>query len=341
MRRTLLIFLLVFAVSSTIVVYRQLPQPVFQFTAGWFAAPPPQDAALVLFTGDVFLGRAVERWLLQRPNASVFTNASSTLNHYEEVVINFEAAIPEVHEPTPDFGFQFSVDEELLSRLSPNVTAASLANNHAFDFGMAGYTHAQEVLSRRGIAPFGHPQQIETSYYVTATEPSVAVIGVNQLGTRVSAAELQAVVTEAQAVADLVVAYVHWGNEYTTTISSQQQTLAEVLAAAKVDLVIGHHPHVVQPITVIDRTLVLYSLGNTVFDQYFSEAVQRGLLVGLERRAGRLGLSLYPISSLATPHQPAVLTGSERVRQLENLAVLSDDAVAESVRNGFVPLPER
>ena len=69
----------------------------------------------------------------------------------------------------------------------------------------------------------------------------------------------------------------HWGSEYTHTPTNEEVTIANYLAELDVDIVIGHHPHVIQPITYIDDTLVIYSLGNFLSGQ-----------VGEERNIGLL-----------------------------------------------------
>lgn len=67
---------------------------------------------------------------------------------------------------------------------------------------------------------------------------------------------------------DLLLVSMHWGEEYTHTPNSNQKEIAEYLASLDVDIVIGHHPHVVQPIDFIDDTMVIYSLGNFIASQY-------------------------------------------------------------------------
>lgn len=76
---------------------------------------------------------------------------------------------------------------------------------------------------------------------------------------------------------DLLIVSMHWGNEYTTKPNKEQEELAKYLAGLGVDIVIGNHPHVVQPIEWIGHTLVIYSLGNMISAQK-----------GLERRIGML-----------------------------------------------------
>ena len=83
--------------------------------------------------------------------------------------------------------------------------------------------------------------------------------------------------------ADLIIVAMHWGNEYTNEPTNSQREIASYLASLGVDLIIGTHPHVVQPITYIGNTLVIYSLGNFISNQLvigINPAI--GLLVGLD-----------------------------------------------------------
>ena len=83
--------------------------------------------------------------------------------------------------------------------------------------------------------------------------------------------------------ADVIIVAMHWGNEYTNVPTQSQREIAEYLSSLGVDLIIGTHPHVVQPITYIGDTLVIYSLGNFISNQLvigINPAI--GLLVGLD-----------------------------------------------------------
>lgn len=71
---------------------------------------------------------------------------------------------------------------------------------------------------------------------------------------------------------------IHWGDEYYTKENEKQRILAAKLSEAGFDLILGHHPHVVQPVEKIGDTTVIYSHGNFIFDQNFSGLTQKGLI---------------------------------------------------------------
>lgn len=74
----------------------------------------------------------------------------------------------------------------------------------------------------------------------------------------------------------------HWGREYDVTPDEEQTRIAAVLAGRGIDVILGHHPHVVQPAITIGSTRVFFSLGNFLFDQNFSTLTQRGLAAQLD-----------------------------------------------------------
>ena len=80
---------------------------------------------------------------------------------------------------------------------------------------------------------------------------------------------------------DVVIVAMHWGTEYSTAVSSTQQEIANYLASLGVDIIIGSHPHVVEPIAFIGKTMVIYSLGNFISDQVGVERLT-GLMVGID-----------------------------------------------------------
>lgn len=77
---------------------------------------------------------------------------------------------------------------------------------------------------------------------------------------------------------DIWIISIHWGEEYYTRQNDAQLQLAGKLANAGFDYIIGHHPHVIQPVNTIGNTTVLYSHGNFIFDQNFSSLTQKGLV---------------------------------------------------------------
>lgn len=85
-------------------------------------------------------------------------------------------------------------------------------------------------------------------------------------------------IAEASKKADLVLVHVHWGQEYDNEPNDRQKDLAKAIADAGADVIIGAHPHVLEPIEVYNGTVIFYSLGNFVFDQGWSRTRDSALV---------------------------------------------------------------
>jgi poly-gamma-glutamate synthesis protein (capsule biosynthesis protein) len=290
----------------------------------------------IVFVGDIMLGRHVER-LMEKygagyPLANWHWNASTSI-----VVANFEAAIPKLHVPTPDFGWRFSVaTSSLVSLMQASVTHVSLANNHGYDFGAAGYQNSRDALQASGIVPFGHPHVLDLTHvtYATTSRGVVALIGISTLHETPTDAVVHTLIEEVSRYSALQIVYVHWGEEYNVSHNVFQRQFATRLVSAGADLVIGHHPHVVQDIQRIDGVLVFYSLGNFVFDQYFSRDVQEGLLLIFDLESDEVVLT--PVSSVAQMAQPAPMADYARNRFLTQLALRSDPELSSGIESGRI-----
>jgi len=108
-------------------------------------------------------------------------------------------------------------------------------------------------------------------------------------------------VEEASRKADPLIISIHWGTEYQPSPAPRQRALASMLANAGADVIIGHHPHVIQPMEFLPRgsgqptALVFYSLGNALFDQHGLPDTRTGALVNLTFGPG--GSLLYSVET--------------------------------------------
>lgn len=295
----------------------------------------------VVFVGDVLLARNVE--FLIRKSTPDYPYQGISFTDFAQrpaVVGNFEAAIPVVHELTKPDQLTFSVPQEIVPAMAnAGFTHVSLANNHAYDFGRVGYKNTEAVLYRAGITSFGNPSAVTNSSvtYITVNEQIVAVLAVQLLNRTADVAVIEQLLHQAAQKSDRQIIYVHWGIEYELVSSERQQKIASVLVEAGADLIIGHHPHVVQEVGLIDSTPVFYSLGNYIFDQYFSDAVQTGLLLQLDF-SDAPALHLVPVSSAETLSQPTYLTPRKHQAFLKELAAKSAPELRKHILRGVLPL---
>lgn len=298
-----------------------------------------ESQASVFFTGDSMLARHVETLLRQdliKPYDFI-----SLFSVAQAVFTNFESAMSNPHVPTPSGAMRFSSTQTSLTLLeSLNISHASLANNHSRDYGREGYAYASTSLREIGIVPFGDAVTVSSSSlsYVTVGDTKIAVLGVHTLFVPPDQTILKSLLMEAKAKSDFQFVYIHWGDEYELIHNQSQETLASWFGKEGVDAVIGHHPHVVQDIGMIGTMPVFYSLGNFIFDQYFSEDVKTGLVLGLEVSEKNLMWRLYPQSQCAKA-TPCLMSKVQEEVFLTTLAERSEPLLFDQIMAKNIMIP--
>jgi gamma-polyglutamate biosynthesis protein CapA len=154
----------------------------------------------------------------------------------------------------------------------------SIANNHSLDCDMKGLSETQATLSEAGLGFIGPgPEPV----YRTVHEIPLAFLVFDATSDSFDIGSAVWAVRSARETGARVVVSIHWGEEYQSGASAGQREIARQLADAGAALIWGHHPHVLQPSAWLgdDRTLVLYSLGNALFDQHGLESTRQSALV--------------------------------------------------------------
>lgn len=233
----------------------------------------------------------------------------------------------------------FSAPPQIATALATvGYDACSTASNHTFDKGAAGVQRTLDTLDTAGIAHAGSARTPEEAGRATVLDVSgvnVALLsytyGFNGIrypngetwrGNVIDPPKILADARNAKQIgAEVVVVAMHWGTEYQQMPNTQQLELAPVLAQSPdVDLVIGHHAHVVQPVEKIDDTWVAYGLGNLVAAHRTpGDARSEGLLVRFrfaEQPNGRF-------AATSAEYLPLLITDAIPVRVLDVPTALS------------------
>lgn len=145
---------------------------------------------------------------------------------------------------------------------SASIEACSLGNNHTQDYGKASLTDTKQALEGAGIL---YAFNDEIAYYTTADGVKVAMLSTSLFSRAKEKYLLNGIEEAKEAGADLIVASCHWGTERVYFPSNYQRDFAHRLIDAGVDLIIGHHPHVLQGIEYYKGKVICYSLGNFCF----------------------------------------------------------------------------
>lgn len=178
-----------------------------------------------------------------------------------------------------------------------NISVVSLGNNHITNFGVEGMHTTRAYLEQAGMGHFGGVGGDEPVYRTRVRNIPLAFVAYNQFGGR-SAADVAQVIKSEKLYGNTIIVYAHWGDEYSTS-TSYTKPIAEMFAHAGASAVIGAHPHIVLRHEYIGSTLVYYSLGNFIFDQYFDVNVESGLALTLQiSRNGFVTAQEHPLKLL-------------------------------------------
>ena len=253
------------------------PTPTATLTPTPTVTPTPTPVVTSLtfsFAGDVTLG-------------SDFINQNSTYNFYsvynqvkkddyffanvlpyfstdDLTLVNFEGTLS-LGGTRKDKTYAFRSDPSYVNILTlGSIEAVCLANNHSFDYGTQSHNDTRDTLTEANIL-YSYEDIVS---YTTIKDKKIALISIYALRNGLAGSKklLDKTIAEAKSNnADLIITSFHWGIERSTTITAEQQKLAYYAIDNGSNLVIGHHPHVLQPIEKYKDSYIVYSLGNFCF----------------------------------------------------------------------------
>ena len=262
-------------------------------------------------------------------------------------VQNADLAIANLENPIPDHpswhlsGTVFGGPPKLLGMFTyAGIDWVSLANNHILDYGADGIAQTRANLKKVGIPFTGagkNAAQAGEISYLKANGLKVAMVACVGVVPGVFAGQNKAgglpckdkyvvpAIQEARQNADVVIVFAHWGNEYHREPFPSQEPLAKDWVDAGADLVLGAHPHVYGGLQEVDGHTVIYSMGNFIFDQYWSTATMEGALTELTFQGTKLvQVRLHPMIMLdqSQPNflNPATDDGKELLKEIRAVA---------------------
>jgi poly-gamma-glutamate synthesis protein (capsule biosynthesis protein) len=314
-------------------------------------AAAQSDRIVIAAVGDIMMPLSVQQGALSSGGgyAALFESISTDFAGADIVIGNLETTVDSERQRS---GYpRFNAHPELLVALKgTGFTFLSLANNHIMDAGPDGLIRTIDAVEAAGMHFVGAGRTSEETgripvlriqnrkiaflAYTYDTNERLPRKGNLRPGVNVmrngSEQELNAAcarVREARGLADVVVLSLHWGEEYDTRPTPWQQRAARALVEAGADLIIGHHPHVLQPVETVfagdgRRALVAHSLGNFLSSQsWMVQAVSKDhpnalrgdgviLFVSIPANRGRAGIEkaeFLPVWTVREPRNAAVL----------------------------------
>jgi gamma-polyglutamate biosynthesis protein CapA len=268
----------------------------------------PNKPIKLLFFGDLMLDRHVGEkinkygldYLLEKLEEENFTSS------YDIVSANLEGAVANdgAHYP-PHNLYDFSFSPDLIAGLKKyNFNFFNLANNHLSDQGQQGIKETYQNLSDLGfyysgcrdafLSPSEEILEMEmgdnqvvlseencSDIIINIKNKKIAFLGFSIVYKNIAENEIMERIKILKEKSDFVIVNAHFGLEYQAKANSGQENLARKMIDNGADIIIGHHPHVIQNYEIYQQKPIFYSLGNFIFDQYFSPETQEGLAVSI------------------------------------------------------------
>lgn len=258
---------------------------------------------ILAFLGDIMLGRGVAEAHSAGDWQGVFLPLEAQLNKADFILANLESPVcvgdALVDSNKTGGGYVLRAPEEgliALRRLGQGIF--SLANNHNLDCGPEGVAATAASLKQIGMRPLIEGKPAVT---IDTMRGKLAFLAFDDVTAGLDVEEAARAVSEARQAGATVIVSLHWGLEYQPGANERQRRQAQALADAGAAIIWGHHPHVLQPPGWVQGrgqshpTLVLYSLGNALFDQHAPPDAKRSAMIVVEFDGDSVvDLEVYP-----------------------------------------------
>ncbi len=263
----------------------------------------------LVFVGDVLLSRTIGDIIAREGPAFPFEHVHDVLGEGDITMGNLESTLTDSNTAVcdKDAHYCFRAPPESVNGLVyAGFDIMTVANNHALDYGPAVMNDTLSHLTTAGIRYDGARQEpgdtVQKAVLFDKAGVRVAYLGFNDVWFYTNAsgyltnkyspgdyprpwnASEETVIQSvklARSQADIVVVNFHFGKEYNFTHSMRQEELSHMAADAGADIIVGHHPHVIQDLEVYNGSVIAYSLGNFIFDAKGTGAREGGLLTVL------------------------------------------------------------
>jgi poly-gamma-glutamate synthesis protein (capsule biosynthesis protein) len=304
--------------------------------------PPKLEEVSLMAVGDVMLSRNVAKKMKAHGNDYPFLETAEYLKTGDIVFGNLETPITSGREiQTGEMIFRADPGVEK-ALAEANFSILSLANNHTPNFGEKGLKDTFKYLNQAGIKFAGAGENVEEAnspvyleqrglkfaflaYNSPDVVPKSYFAGENHAGTApMDIEKMTEAVKKAKENSDFVIVSMHAGNEYVQKPNQFQINFAHAAIDAGAELVIGHHPHVLETVEKYNGKYIFYSLGNFVFDQMWSEATREGVIVKITFNKNGVIKTEFVPTLIEDYCQPKILEGKDAEKILEFLKLPED-----------------
>lgn len=278
------------------------------------SAAPSAVPVRVVSGGDVMTDRQVKAYASQYGPDAVLAGIAPQMEAGDAAWVNLEGSLATIGSPAAGKDYTFEGPPAMAKALAgAGIDVVTVANNHAVDYGRSAFMASIRTLEKAGVQVAGGGKDLDDAHapaiVKTGSGATIGFLGYDDvIWPGFAATETQAGIAEAVTdmsrvkkdvrelakVVDYVVVGFHWGFEYEHYPVAQQTSEAHAVIDAGADLVIGHHPHVLQGFETYKGALIAYSLGDLVFDHYSVETGQTVLVDAVITPAG-VKATLIPV----------------------------------------------
>jgi poly-gamma-glutamate capsule biosynthesis protein CapA/YwtB (metallophosphatase superfamily) len=326
MKRLLTAFLVLLAASSSALAADEVPQ----------------DEITVAAVGDIMLGGRAEPFLIEFGPGYPFTEVLPFLGSADIVAGNLESAISTRGKAVENKKFTLRAGKIAARALtSAGIRVVTLANNHSMDFGPLAFRDTLLSLEENGVLYTGAGMDLDdarTPALVKVKGRTLAFLAYSltfpldffaspgRPGTAPGFADfVKADIEKVRPRSDLVIVSFHWGAELLTAAKDYQIELGHRAIDWGADLVLGHHPHVLQELEVYKGRLIAYSLGNFVFGSESNRTNTSMILLVTFQGKTLVRVEAVPldINNYRVRYRPRVLAGKEASLALDGINAAS------------------
>ncbi len=298
-----------------------------------FAVANSQARVSFCAVGDILLDRGIRKTILEHGVDYPFELITPLIREFDLALCNLECPVSSGGASTGKV-YCFRADTQFFAGVkNAGFDIFSLANNHIIDWGLAACIDTRDMIERCGLIAVGAgatdddartPRIVRKNGLTFAFAAYVGkpLAGMLPAGpARSSCEEIVEEIEQVRDQVDFVIISMHWGTEYVHIPEKHQVEWAHRMIDAGADLVIGHHPHVLQSFEVYKGRYILYSLGNFVFDQHHLYQRQSGVFSCVFRKGCIDSVRFHPV--LLQDFRPGIASDTTRTQILSQISSIS------------------
>lgn len=244
------------------------------------------DETVVSLAGDVAFVNPIERNSREQGYDYAWRDVGEIFQNDDFTLLNLETSVTKHDEKWPEKEFNFRADPKHAEEMRrQSVEGVSLANNHTLDFGRKGFADTLHYLKKYGIRYAGGGKDLSEALQPILFEKNGLKVGILSFSRVVPSGkwyagkdrsgivgaydsqleQVLATVKEWDSKVDVLMVALHWGKMHVETPGKFEERAARRLIDAGADVIVGHHPHVLQGIEIYKNRPIFYSLGNFIF----------------------------------------------------------------------------